>query len=79
LFDACPLPVTHHFKQNHAMETGPGPAIRSFARWVTTPPQAYAAYFVALVLVGVLSFYAGTLKPKKPTGVGPPPVTVPRN
>ena len=61
------------------METGPGPAIRSFARWVTTRPQAYAAYFVALALVGVLSFYVGTLKPKKPTGVGPAAVTMPRN
>lgn len=61
------------------IETGPGAAIRSFARWVTTPPQAYAAYFVALVLVAVLSFYVGTLKPKRPTGVGPPPVAMPRN
>jgi hypothetical protein len=68
-------------KQDNAMETetGPGPAIRNFLRWVTTPPQAYAAYFVALVLVAVLSFYVGTLKPKRPTGMAPPPVTVPRN
>ncbi|MGO8913814.1 MAG: hypothetical protein ACLQDM_31450 [Bradyrhizobium sp.] len=60
-------------------ETGPGAAIRSFARWVTTPPQAYAAYFVALILVAGLSFYVGTLRPKKPLGMGPPPVAVPRN
>ena len=59
--------------------TGPAAAIRSFARWATTPPQAYAAYFVALVLVAGLSFYVGTLRPKKPVGIGPPPVTVPRN
>ena len=60
-------------------ETGPVTAIRSFARWVTTPPQSYAAYFVALILVAGLSFYVGTLRPKKPLGMGPPPVAVPRN
>ena len=60
--------------------TGPVATIRSFARWATTPPQAYAAYFVALALVAGLSFYVGTLRPKKPVGLGPPPVvTVPRN
>jgi hypothetical protein len=75
------LPVARHFKQNHAMKTktGPGAAIRSFARWVTAPPQAYAAYFIALVLVAGLSFYVGTLKPKKSIGMGPSPVAVPRN
>jgi hypothetical protein len=76
-----PLPIAHHFEQYRSMEnqTGPAAAIRGFARWATTPPQAYAAYFVALVLVAGLSFYAGTLRPKKPVGLGPPPVAVPRN
>lgn len=60
-------------------ETGPGAAVRSFARWATTPPQAYAAYLVALILVAGLSFYVGTLRPKKPPGMGPPPIAVPRN
>lgn len=60
-------------------ETDPVDAIRSFARWVTTPPQAYAAYFLALTLVAGLSFYVGTLRPKKSLGIGPPPVAVPRN
>jgi hypothetical protein len=75
------LPIPHQFKQYHDMETKSGPraAIRSFARWVITPPQAYASYFVALVLVAGLSFYVGTLKPKKPIGLGPPPVAAPRN
>jgi hypothetical protein len=53
--------------------------IRDFARWVTTPPQAYAAYLVALMLVAGLSFYIGTLRPKAPLGLGPPPVAAPRN
>ena len=60
-------------------ETGPAAAIRGFARWATTPPQAYAAYFIALVLVAGLSFYVGTLRPRKPVGFGSPPVAVPRN
>jgi hypothetical protein len=54
-------------------------AIRSFVRWATTPPQAYGAYFVALILVAGLSFYVGTLKPKKAVGMGPPPIVAPRN
>jgi hypothetical protein len=53
--------------------------IRDFARWVTKPPQAYVAYLVALILVAGLSYYVGTLRPKKPLGLGPPPVSVPRN
>jgi hypothetical protein len=59
-------------------KTGPIAAIRNFTRWATTPPQAYAAYLVALILVAGLSFYVGTLRPKK-LGMGPPPVAVPRN
>lgn len=47
-------------------------------KWATTPPQSYAVYLVALVLVFVLSFYAGTLKPKASAGLGPPPAATPR-
>jgi hypothetical protein len=53
--------------------------MRSFVQWATKPPQSYALYLVCLFLVAGLSFYVGTLKPKKPTGLGPPPVFVPRN
>lgn len=62
------------------METEPGPAAtpKSLVRWAITPPQSYAVYFLCLVLVAGLSFYAGTLKPKKAVG-GPPPVSAPRN
>jgi len=38
--------------------------IRGFVRWAMQPPQAYVMYLIALVLVGGLSFYAGSLKPK---------------
>lgn len=58
--------------------TSPG-TLRRLVRWATTPPQAYGVYLVCLVLVWLVSFYAGTLKPKKTTDLGPPPVTAPRN
>ena len=51
---------------------------RGLWKWATTPPQAYVVYLIALILVWVLSFYAGTLKPKKAEGIGPPPVTAPQ-
>lgn len=60
-------------------DTGPIAAIRRFARWAITPPQSYAVYLVCLFLVAGLSFYVGTLKPQKAVGIGPPPVSAPRN
>ena len=50
---------------------------KSWWKWATTPPQSYAVYLAALVLIFVLSFYAGTLKPKGSTGLGPPPAPTP--
>jgi hypothetical protein len=60
-------------------KAGQTTTIRDFVRWATTLPQSVAVYFVCLVLIGGLSFYAGTLKPKKSIGVAPPPVSAPRN
>lgn len=60
-------------------DTGPAAAIRRLVRWAITPPQSYAVYLVALFLVAGSSFYAGSLAPKKPSGLGPPPVSAPRN
>ena len=57
--------------------TPSGPLAR-FARWATTPPQAYGVYLGAVVLVFLLSFYAGSLKPKKAPDVAPPPATAPK-
>jgi len=59
-------------------ETGPATPIRSLVRWAITPPQSYAVYLVCLFLVAGLSFYAGSLKPKKAVGLGPPPMSAPR-
>lgn len=42
-----------------------------FLRWATTPPQAYLMYFVCVVLVGGVSFYVGTLKPRHTPGLPP--------
>jgi hypothetical protein len=63
------------------MEQPSDPAMgwRALLRWAMTPPQSVAVYFVVLVLVLGTSFYAGTLKPKKATDIGPPPAAIPRN
>ncbi|MBR0695906.1 hypothetical protein [Bradyrhizobium lablabi] len=50
-------------------------AIRRFLQWAIMPPQAYAVYLIALVLVFTLSFYAGTLKPTRTQA--PPPAMAP--
>jgi hypothetical protein len=72
------LPIGGSIAQNGIMNDETNP--RSWWKWATTPPQSYAVYLVVLVLVWVLSFYAGTLKPKGSTGLGPPPAQVaPRN
>lgn len=79
--DMFVLPISHHFKQNRIMEkeTGPAATIRGLTRWAMTPPQSVAVYLACLFLVAGLSFYVGTLKPKKAVGMGPPPVSAPRN
>ena len=75
------LPFATGFAQNRRMEnhTGPASGIRGFVQWAITPPQSYAVYLIALFLVAGLSFYVGTLKPKKAVGIGPPPISAPRN
>jgi hypothetical protein len=60
-------------------EPGIAAAIRRLARWAIMPPQSYAVYLACLFLVFGLSFYAGSLKPKKAIGMGPPPISAPRN
>jgi hypothetical protein len=59
-------------------ETGIAAAVRGLARWAITPPQSYAVYLVCLFLVAGLSFYAGSLKPKKAIGMGPPSISAPQ-
>ena len=71
------LPIGGSIAQNGIMDNERNP--QSWWKWATTPPQSYALYFGALVLVFVLSFYAGTLKPKGSTGAGPPAPTAPRS
>jgi hypothetical protein len=63
------------------MEKQPDPTApaKTWVQWAMTPPQSYAVYLVCLFLVAGLSFYVGTLKPKKPVGFGPPPISAPRN
>jgi hypothetical protein len=44
-----------------------------------TPPQAWGVYLLAVLLVWLLSFYAGSLKPKKTPDASPPQVTAPKS
>jgi hypothetical protein len=76
-----PLPIALGIEQNRRMEnhSDPQATIRGFLRWAITPPQSYALYLVCLFLVAGLSFYVGTLRPKKPVGLGPPPISAPRS
>ncbi len=60
-------------------QSEPAEGFKGLVRWAMTPPQSVAVYFVILVLVLGMSFYAGTLSPKKPAGIAPPPVSAPHN
>jgi hypothetical protein len=51
--------------------------LRGLFEWATTRPQAYLTYFLAVVLIGGMSFYAGTLK-RQVTSPHPPAISVPQ-
>ncbi|MBR0964360.1 hypothetical protein JQ554_11405 [Bradyrhizobium diazoefficiens] len=52
--------------------------LKGLLRWAITPPQAWGVYLLAIILVWLVSFYAGSLKPKKAPDGGPPAVTAPK-
>lgn len=62
-----------------ADQSGPDGGFRQFARWATTRPQAYLTYVIALILIWAVSFYAGTLNPKKTPPATSGPVIIPHN
>jgi len=57
------------------MDSGNDSGIRKLWRWATTAPQVYVVYVVALILVWAISFYAGTLNPKRINRANPPPAS----
>lgn len=59
-------------------KTPPPRTFKGLLRWAMTPPQAWGVYLLAVLLVWLVSFYAGSLKPKKTPQGGPPPVMAPR-
>jgi hypothetical protein len=74
------LPFTTGFAQKRDMANQTGPAgLKGMLRWATTPPQSYGLYLIGLFLIFGLSFLVGTMKPKNSVGMGPPPVSAPRN
>jgi hypothetical protein len=76
-----PLRLTHKDSMENdppgQSETAQPEKKKDLLRWATTRPQSYVVYLVCLILVWMLSFYAGSLKPKKAQGLGPPPVMAP--
>ena len=54
-------------------------SLQKLVRWAKTPPQVYVVYLVGLILVWMVSFYAGTLNPRKGQSPTPPLVSAPRN
>jgi len=69
------MAFAHKLAMDNQMPDNP---VRRFLRWARTPPQAYVVYLIVLILVWMVSFYAGTLRPKKTEGIGPPPVSAPQ-
>jgi hypothetical protein len=59
-------------------QTDPDGGFRKLWRWLRTPPQIYVFYLTLLILVWLVSFYAGTLNPRKTITPMPPPVSVPQ-
>ena len=57
----------------------PPRTFKGLLRWAMTPPQAWGVYLLAVLLVWLVSFYAGTLKPKKTLDPSPAPVTAPKS
>jgi hypothetical protein len=52
--------------------------LKGLVKWAMTPPQAYVVYVIGLLLIYGLSYFAGTLNPKKARPSPPPAVTVPQ-
>lgn len=52
--------------------------IKGLVKWAMTPPQAYVVYVIGLLLIYGVSYYAGTLTPKKALP-SPPAATAPQH
>lgn len=60
-------------------DKSPPRTFKGLLRWAMTPPQAWGVYLLAILLVWLLSFYAGTLKPKKTPDTSRPAVMAPKS
>jgi len=58
--------------------TNPDKSFRSLWQWATTPPQVYVLYLILLIMVWAVSFYAGTLTPRRTANPIAPPVSAPQ-
>lgn len=62
-----------------SQDNSPPRTFKGLLRWAAKPPQVWGVYLLAIILVWLVSFYAGTLKPKKAPEAGPPAVSAPRS
>ncbi|QQO37350.1 hypothetical protein JJC00_18100 [Bradyrhizobium diazoefficiens] len=60
-------------------DKSPPRTFKGLLGWAITPPQAWGVYLLAVLLVWLLSFYSGTLKPKNAPNASPPMVTAPKS
>ena len=68
-------PSLRAFQAKRGMENETGPAgYRKLCAMGDHAAAILCVYLVGLFLVAGLSFYAGTLRPKKAVGIGPPPI-----
>jgi hypothetical protein len=74
------LSILACLKQNRRMENeNDKPAgFQGLVKWAMTPPQAYLVYAICVILIGGLSFIAGTMNPKKAPPQPPPAVSAPQ-
>ncbi len=73
------LPIPRRFEQNHGMEkqTEPAAAIRGLCGGRSRRRNPMRSISSVFSWWSGLSFYVGTLKPKKAVGIGPPPMSAP--
>jgi hypothetical protein len=78
--DLLPAKFQHRKMEKQTEKaTGLSAAFGDFVQWSITPPQSYLVYVICLFLVTGLSYYAGTLNPKKTLHVAPQSTALPRN
>jgi negative regulator of sigma E activity len=54
-------------------------SLQKLVRWAKTPPQVYVIYLVTLIVVWLVTYYAGTLNRRNQSPAPPTTVSAPRS